>query len=92
MRMDIPDELLKYDLMTSNGVHCDAILFNWRLVRAFGVGPQWVIGGGILGDSKKRFANGELICTSPVEIIDFEEGWAKTKNTYYKLVNQSETY
>ena len=43
------------------------------------------IRGRIYNDKNKRFENGEIVITSPLEYVDFNTMIARTKNTTYKL-------
>lgn len=58
------------------------LLKDWAIVPK---GDKYVIEGDIYNDQMGRFADGERICTSRVETIDFTIGTAKTKNTIYNL-------
>lgn len=94
MRMDVPQEIIdnkNLEVKTCDNMNltCHAILYNWKLFKSPSY-EGWYLSGGCVHDSKRRFGTGELICTSRVEEIDFKNGWARTRNTLYKLVKESE--
>lgn len=60
----------------------DAELRNYKILPAYAGGL--VATGEVYNDSKGRFADGELIRTSPVKVV--KDGILITRNTRYKLV------
>lgn len=61
-----------------------ATFIDWKIEDVFGM---FRIVGRIAGeDAKGRFESGDVIYTSALKSIDFENGVAVTRNSVYKLV------
>lgn len=59
------------------------ILKDWTIEKRYD--GQYVITGKIYDDVKRRFQDGANITTSRLLAIQFEDGYAFTKNSVYKL-------
>ena len=63
----------------------DCELYEW-IMSARNDGTVSIVGR-ILNDSKNRFQDHEIVCTSQVFSIDFNNNIAITNNTVYKLIH-----
>ena len=66
------------------GLVFTATIDKWKIDYSF-VSNKYFISGNIYKDSKMRYKDGEWIRSSRLIEINFEDGYAKTKNSIYKL-------
>jgi hypothetical protein len=59
-------------------------LENWTLKYSMAK-EMYYLSGDIYNDKKDRFPDGQRIYTSRIEEVNFQDGYAKTKNSIYKL-------
>lgn len=65
-------------------IESTAILEDWKFEGHL-KDDNFHLSGKIYNDKKNRFNDGQKVYTSRIEEINFQDGWAKTKNSIYKL-------
>lgn len=60
-----------------------AKLANWKIQDNYG---NYRLVGNIIGDKAGRFVDGDTIYTSALQSIDFVKMEARTRNSFYKLL------
>lgn len=60
-----------------------AKLANWKIQDNYG---HYRLVGDIIGDKAGRFVDGDTIYTSTLQSIDFVKMEARTRNSFYKLL------
>lgn len=67
--------------LSMEDVQFTATLANWRWSE---VHPRSLVGY-IYDDTCERFQDGDSVITSAVSMVNFEQGWALTRNSFYRL-------
>lgn len=72
--------------MNTKNLNFDAIISEWT-ISPCNPGRHGIVSlrGRIYNDQKGRFLDGEMVITSEIKHIDFEQGLVHTNNSIYKL-------